>query len=418
MQTSTLRQLLALGKAIVGATSYAQTSEVLTEHAAHLVGARNVTIAVVDPVGEVAHVYRGPNAVGRAIPIRVVSLSENSPVTEPLRTGKPTVISSSEEFAERYPQLAGLLREGEVSRLRAYPLIHNGVVVGSMFFRFDDAAHMDDAADEILTEIVDIVVQQVGRIKTSESLTTHVERLEQSNADLENYAAVVAHDFRGPVRRIGSFTQLLVKEVGPHMSSKASEYAGVITRQVDFLSNLLSDVLEYASALNQTAPDESVDLDQLARDVVAEIASDIATAKAKISWENLPVVTGDPILLKQVFLNMIQNSIQYSKKDCPPAIVVSSTSQPEMENTPWWRISICDEGVGMETDAKDGAFKMFSRLDPEDGLSGTGIGLAFCRRVIEHHGGEIGVESALGEGSEFWFTLPGPPSAHQFPAPT
>lgn len=403
---SLLRGLVLLGHSLAAAGEMQQLCTLVSDGAAQLVGSANAALALVTD-DDTIHVYRGKDMITGSGAIQVLMPDSIGPIVTPIRTGEPEIVRTGEEFARLYPHVVSAL--GEIGKMAVitYPLTSDGIAVGSVLFRFAADDDLRDEALPVIDEICRTLTQDVIRIQERTSLALHAKRLEQSNRDLESYAAVVAHDFRGPVRRIGSFVHLLVEHVETP-SEKVKGYAARIKKQVTFLDQLLSAVLDYSTMVTNQSLSLPVHLEEAVSQVRADHASELENISGSIKTSGtLPTVNGDAGLLHQLITNIVTNAMKYREPDTSPVITIAAHSAEPQGHVPFWRIEVADNGIGMDSASKDSVFEMFIRLDPDDGREGTGVGLAFAKRVVEHHHGEIGVESELGVGSVFWFTLPG-----------
>ena len=233
----------------------------------------------------------------------------------------------------------------------------------------------------------------------------HTQRLEQSNRDLDAFAAVTAHDLSAPVRRIGSFLQLLVEDVGP-LSSKGEDYVARIRYQVEHLSALLRDTLAYAQVVGPSALCQPVELNALVKEARTSLAADLMAADAVVRVHELPRADVEPTLITQVFVDLFENAVKYRRLDRAPRIEVRAEAVETEDERRWWRVSVLDNGIGIALERAEEVFAMFSRLEVSDARPGTGIGLAFVKRIIERHGGDIGVAAGIDGGAAIWFTLP------------
>lgn len=413
-EVSTLRGLLQLGKSFATAKAIDELSNQLSAAAKPLTGAANATIAVLEPGGNTVQVYRGPNQLDGYDEVRTLSVDGANPILTPIRTHKPEIITSGREFAELYPQVIEQLGELGALAMISFPLVWEDMTVGAMMFRFEREEDLRPESVPVIAEIAEIVVQDVTRIAEREALANRRAELERSNADLESYAAVVAHDLRGPLRRISSYVQLLVREVGTP-SDKAASFAGTIKDQAAYLDRLLNDVLHYSTAVTAELPNEAVSIAGAVTRVQEAMAEELESVGGKIIIDGfLPDVIGNPVLIRQLIANMVSNAVRYAKDGVAPEVTVSAKAGSLRGRVSYWRISVADNGIGLDPQFKDTVFDMFSRLDPTDGKDGTGVGLAFAKRVVERHRGEIGVESEPGVGSVFWFTLPGVTQTWEF----
>ncbi|TYL40422.1 PAS domain-containing sensor histidine kinase [Natronococcus pandeyae] len=225
-------------------------------------------------------------------------------------------------------------------------------------------------------------------------------KLKESNERLEQFAYAASHDLQEPLRMVSSYLQLIEQRYADDLDDDGEEFIEFAVDGAERMSNMIDGLLEYSRVEAQGDPFDTVDLDAVLDDVLADLQLRIEETDAEITTEPLPRVEGDAEQLRQVFQNLLSNAIEYSG-DGPPRIHV------ETERTgSKWRVSVRDEGIGIDPDDQDRVFEVFQRLHSQDEGSGTGIGLALTRRIVERHGGEIRVDSEPGEGATFSFTLP------------
>lgn len=236
--------------------------------------------------------------------------------------------------------------------------------------------------------------------RVEEALVRQSQELARSNADLEQFAYTTSHDLQEPLRNISTYSQLLAKRYSAQLNSDADMILNVITTSVERMNSLVRDLLAYSRVGNlNAAPMNAVDLNKVVEWAHSNLKVKIEENQAALAIEPLPTVRGDQVQLVQVFQNLIENAIKY-RGTAPPRIQVSA-EQPGSD----WTITVRDNGVGIDARYHERIFGLFKRLHGRE-VPGTGIGLALAKRVIERHGGRIWVESALGHGSAFRFTLP------------
>ena len=225
-------------------------------------------------------------------------------------------------------------------------------------------------------------------------------KLEESNERLEQFAYAASHDLQEPLRMVSSYLQLIEGRYADDLDEDGREFIKFAVDGADRMSDMIEGLLEYSRVDTQGEPFERIDLDEIVEDILEDLQFQITESDAEITTESLPCVEGDDSQLRQVFQNLVSNAIEYSGDD-PPRIHISA--EPDGEKRV---ISVSDEGIGIDADDTDRIFEVFQRLHSQEEHAGTGIGLALCRRIVERHGGEIGVESDPGEGTTFYFTLP------------
>jgi signal transduction histidine kinase len=231
--------------------------------------------------------------------------------------------------------------------------------------------------------------------------------LERSNDDLERFAYVASHDLSEPLRTIGGFGGLIDRRYGERLDEEGRAMLGHITAGAARLQALIDGLLSYARVSTAPRHVESVDLDEVAREVLSGIAPAVAERDAQIDVQPLPSVEGERGQLAQLLQNLILNAVKFTADDVTPQVAISARSIHDGR----WEIRIADNGVGIAPEQVDRIFEMFQRGTADRTRAGTGIGLALCLRIVERHGGRIRVEPNEGGGSSFVFDLPGTPGA-------
>ena len=228
--------------------------------------------------------------------------------------------------------------------------------------------------------------------------------LEESNERLEQFAYAASHDLQEPLRMVSSYLQLIERQYATEFDDDGKEYLEFAIDGAERMREMIDALLAYSRVDTQGDPLEPVDLNRLLEDVQDNLQIHIEENNTSLTIDKLPRVKGDERQLRQVFQNLLSNAITYSGDD-PPEIHVEATRQGRM-----WKISVHDEGIGIDPEEQDRVFEVFQRLHGQEEQSGAGIGLALCQRIVERHGGGIWVESESGEGATFSFTLPLPDS--------
>jgi PAS domain S-box-containing protein len=224
--------------------------------------------------------------------------------------------------------------------------------------------------------------------------------LERSNTELNAFAAVVAHDLNAPLRHVRSFCQLLRRKYQGKLDDAADEYIANITSATARMQTLINDLLAYARVQKEERKPVLVDFVEVFENAVANLQAAVGESGAVISRCDLPILKANPTQILQLMQNLIGNALKF-RGELPPRIEVAARQQDTV-----WLFSVRDNGIGIDQTHQNRIFEVFNRLHSADEYSGTGIGLAICRRIVELHGGRIWVESELGKGSVFYFTLP------------
>ena len=224
------------------------------------------------------------------------------------------------------------------------------------------------------------------------------ENLLRSNRELEQFAYVASHDLQEPLRMVSSFTQLLSLRYHDKLDKDAQDFIGYAVDGAVRMQNLINDLLEFSRIETLGRKFQPVDMNAALQQAVNILQINLDEKKAKVTNVDLPPVIADENQIILLFQNLIGNAIKFCRNQ--PNIHVSA-----IENDDHYIFSVKDNGIGIEPQYFDKIFKIFQRLQPKNDYRGTGIGLAICKRIIERHGGKIWVESRLGKGSVFYFTL-------------
>ncbi|MBD3198153.1 MAG: PAS domain S-box protein [Candidatus Lokiarchaeota archaeon] len=236
--------------------------------------------------------------------------------------------------------------------------------------------------------------------KDLEQLTS---KLKRSNTELEQFAYVASHDLQEPLRTVTSFTQILTKKFKENISdfdTKYNKYVQYITEGTKRMKDLINDLLIFSRVNRKGKEFEKINLDNLIDRVLKSLSNSIRKNNAEIKVNNLPNINGDPSQIYQVFQNLISNAIKF-RGDNPPIIKISSK-----ENENEYIISISDNGIGIGSEYFEKIFIAFQRLHNKYEYPGSGIGLAICKKIILRHKGRIWVDSKVGKGSTFHFSIP------------
>lgn len=229
------------------------------------------------------------------------------------------------------------------------------------------------------------------------------EELSRSNRDLEEFAYIASHDLQAPLRRISGFAELLSDRYKGRLDAEADEHISRIGVSTERMRRLVQDLLTYSRAGSVQFEPVRTDMNQLLKDVLAELDVPIQESGAKIASDPLPVVIADYGQISRLLQNLIGNAIKF-RGELPPVVRVSARRSGGGE----YVFSVADNGIGIEPQFADDVFKMFRRLHPATAYPGTGIGLSIARKIVERHGGRIWVVSEAGKGSTFCFTLGAP----------
>jgi signal transduction histidine kinase len=232
------------------------------------------------------------------------------------------------------------------------------------------------------------------------SLAVRAAELQRSNAELEQFAYVASHDLQEPLRKVTSFCQLLQRRYGGQLDEKADQYIEFAVDGAKRMQVLINDLLAFSRVGRSDADLGPVACDAALAGATANLSAQIAQAGAVIEAGPLPVVRAQLTLLTVVFQNLLSNALKF-KGERSPRIVVSAE-----RDGAFWSFCVTDNGIGIEPQYADRVFLIFQRLHDRAAYPGTGIGLAMCRKIIEYFGGRIWLDTGVGDGARFCFTVP------------
>ena len=225
--------------------------------------------------------------------------------------------------------------------------------------------------------------------------------LMRSNNDLEQFAYIASHDLQAPLRTISSFSRLLERSLPAKMTLREQEFFHFITDSVGNMQALVDDLLTFSRVNSQKLKIQAINPAELLDSILLELDSTLKETNAKVILNNFPeFVSADKIKLKQLLQNLITNGIKFSKPGVAPTVHITCKEKKE-----FWQFEVQDNGIGISKEFNDKIFKLFQRLHTSSEYKGTGIGLTLCKKIVEQHNGEIIVDSTLGEGSNFIFTI-------------
>ncbi len=235
---------------------------------------------------------------------------------------------------------------------------------------------------------------------TNAMLARRTRALARSNHELEQFAYIASHDLRAPLRTIRGFVDLLADALNEGAQERVVEYMGFIEDAAERMQHLIDDLLQFSRVGATGGQRVSTDAGEALEQVVASLHAAITETGATVTHDPLPTVTVDPVQFEQLLQNLIENALKF-RGPGPPRIHVTAQRADEA-----WEFSVADNGIGLDPRFSDKIFVAFQQLHPHGAYPGTGIGLAICKKIVERHGGAIGVASAPGQGATFRFTIP------------
>jgi signal transduction histidine kinase len=244
----------------------------------------------------------------------------------------------------------------------------------------------------------------------TQALLQYSEELQRSNRELEEFAFVASHDLQEPLRKIRAFGDRLQQKFSSELGETGSDYVMRMQAASGRMSALIDDLLSFSRVTTKQRPFARVDLNEVMHRVMDDLDYAIENSNARVHIDPLPTIDADGTQIAQVFMNLIANSLKFHPVNVRPIVTVTSeinlASLLAEDDRVWCRLQFADQGIGFESQYAERVFSLFQRLHGRDEYSGTGIGLALCRKIIERHGGAITAQSEPGEGAVFTIYLP------------
>ena len=314
------------------------------------------------------------------------------------------VISNISEFITPAgkPEFNQLLKRGLKERVKGIFSPSTCEKGAGLYFNFSFRPLPTDAMGDICIIISDMTELLQYQDHLHELIREHTlvnEDLKRSNKELESFAYVASHDLQEPLRMVTSFTQLLEKQYKDQLDEKAREYIGFAVDGAKRMYDLINGLLAYARIHTTGKEFTPTNLNNVLENVTKNLSLRISETNTSLNIDKLPEISADEYQMTQLFQNLISNSIKFSNQS--PMINVSSKVDHDHII-----FSVKDEGIGIESQYFDKIFQIFQRLHVRDQYEGIGIGLAICKKIVEHHGGKIWIESQPGKGSTFYVSLP------------
>jgi light-regulated signal transduction histidine kinase (bacteriophytochrome) len=256
------------------------------------------------------------------------------------------------------------------------------------------------SADGIL---VTAAIRNISVRKAAEQhLREAVDELKRSNEELGQFAYIASHDLQEPLRMVASYTQLLSKRYKGRLDQDADEFIAYAVDGANRMQRLIEDLLTFSRVATTGNPLLETSSEFAFEQALQNLHWAIKDSGAIVTHDPLPMVLADEMQLVQLFQNLIGNGVKYQGPGTP-TVHVSASKHSSTD----WRFAVTDNGLGIDPQYFERIFGMFQRLHKRDEFSGTGVGLAICKKIMERHGGTLWVESELGDGSTFNFTLTG-----------
>ncbi|TYC18979.1 HAMP domain-containing protein [Actinomadura syzygii] len=265
-----------------------------------------------------------------------------------------------------------------------------------------------------------IIEEWRASVAQTNRLDAQTEELRRSNAELEQFAYVASHDLQEPLRKVASFCQMIERRYGDRLDDRGLQYIEFAVDGAKRMQALINDLLAFSRVGRVSSVDDAVDLNEVARQALGNLAALREETGAEVDVGDLPRVSGDRAQFVRLFQNLVGNAIKFRRPDEPPRVVVDARRAGDE-----WEFRCADNGIGIEPRHADRIFLIFQRLHPRDEYTGTGIGLALCKKIVEYHGGRIWLDTddpdrtdgADAAGTTFRWTLPVQPDLEPEPEP-
>jgi light-regulated signal transduction histidine kinase (bacteriophytochrome) len=252
-----------------------------------------------------------------------------------------------------------------------------------------------------LTETNHKLKEEVAeRERAEEEVKRSVADLARSNDELQQFAYVASHDLREPLRAVGGVVQLLEQNYKTQMDGRGREYIAHIVDGVSRMQMLIDDLLEFSRVGTRGHPVQVVESSKVMETVLSNLSMAVKESGAEVTHSDLPPLSCDATQLTQLLQNLVGNAIKFHGEARPEVHVTAEAKDAE------WVFCVRDNGIGIEPQYYERIFTIFQRLHTRRAYSGSGIGLAICKKIVSLHGGRIWVESAAGKGARFYFTYP------------
>ena len=302
--------------------------------------------------------------------------------------GKNLTDTIREEVDKIYEEQNNNIKSSKAKEAKYVMLSRAFTIIGTIFI-FGMAI--------LVFTIVRPLIQQLYESREREQANNRL--LAEKNEQLEHFAFIASHDLKEPIRSIRGFIQALKEDYGEQLDADGQQYISFIEKAGARMSNLIDGLLRY-SRLGRASNPTKVDLMSILKGIKKDLEALTAENSAQIIAQNMPEITCMKTEIRQLFQNLIHNAIKFSARGRSPIISISAREKPDE-----WEFCVSDNGIGIEEKNKAEIFKMLTKVHHESEYSGQGLGLAFCKKIVEQHNGRIWVESEFGAGSQFFFTV-------------
>ncbi len=303
-------------------------------------------------------------------------------------TGRLTMDSLAAEIGKLRLRGQALftLSENRISNIETFANVFQFLSVVALFFIF-----------YLIYSIVKPIIDQI--VRANEEATLNRDLLQEKNEQLEHFAYIASHDLNQPLRTVKSFVAILHEDYGDRLDEEGQQVLHFITEATDRMRALINGLLNF-SKIGKSGTLQEVDLTELMQGIERDLHLAIQECGALVVYEGLPAINCFRVEIRQLFQNLLSNALKFRKEGACPKIKIRCKERPTE-----WEFCVVDDGIGIETEQQQKIFSIFTKLHLATDYEGYGIGLAFAKKIAELHRGRIWVESVVGDGSRFYFTV-------------
>lgn len=401
-----------IDKGIISAHSSEEIANTVLQFLRHIIACSNVHLMLFEKDASKACIFASDGDVG---PVFHESVLFNVPVQKQLNelcSGYVLSFNGISEFEGLFSPVAGRISpEAFLSAISA-PLLLDGELIGSLNLLAAEHDFFNDDHQEIVQEIANQLAIAIQQARLNEQVERHscvleesvrqrTSQLEAANKELEAFAYSVSHDLRSPLRAIDGFSRIIVEDYADKLDEEGNRLLGVVRENAQKMDKLITDLLSLSRVSRNEMNLTNIDMAGMAESVYRELASSEIRSRFNINISPMPEGYGDPVLVKQVWINLISNAIKYTLPRDEP--VISIGGYRENGNNVYY---VKDTGVGFDPKYGHKLFGLFQRLHTEKEFEGTGVGLAILQRIVHRHSGKVWAEGMVNEGATFYFSLP------------
>ncbi len=407
-----LKVLREVDQAILAAQSLPEIAEGALSHISDLLPCKRAVITLFDLQKAEAEILAVRTdgitrlRAGDRLPIDVEK------IPDAIRAGQPFVVKEL-KVLEKLSAMEQVLTEEGAEAYAIVPITYRGELLGALHLAAPTIGVCSGETLDVAVEVADVLALAIQQIRLNEQVQQHAEQMEQrvqertrelreAQAEIEAFTYSVSHDLRGHLWTVEGFADLLSEKYSDRLEEEGTDYIHSISDASQSMTVLIQDLLTY-SHINRTEMQPlPVSLDRAVTDTLSALRQPLRDKGAEVTVESpLGEAQGHHPTLVQVLSNVLDNAITYVPTDVSPRVKIFSERRGDRI-----RLWVEDNGVGIPADQREGIFRVFKRLHPEEAYSGTGLGLAIVQRGVSRMGGEVGVEEREGGGSRFWIELP------------